>query len=110
VPWAMVFPGGGPVPRHPSQLYELLLEGVLLFLILWLTKSFVKRDGVLTAVFLLCYGSFRIIAEFFREPDPQLGFIIGPFTMGQVLSLAMLLAGIIVAGIALRRLDSNRVT
>jgi phosphatidylglycerol:prolipoprotein diacylglycerol transferase len=103
VPWAMVFPGGGPLPRHPSQIYELLLEGVLLLLILWLLRLVVQRDGILTAVFLLCYGSFRILAEFFREPDPQLGFIIGPFTMGQLLSAAMLLAGTIVAVIAVRR-------
>lgn len=102
VPWAMVFPTGGPLPRHPSQLYELLLEGVVLFLLLWLLKNAVKRDGLLTAVFLLCYGTFRIIAEFFREPDPQLGFIAGPFTMGQLLSAAMLLAGIIVVVIAVR--------
>jgi phosphatidylglycerol:prolipoprotein diacylglycerol transferase len=103
VPWAMVFPTGGPLPRHPSQLYELLLEGVILFLVLWLLRPAVKRDGLLTAVFLICYGSFRIVAEFFREPDPQLGFIAGPFTMGQILSAAMLLAGIIAAAIAIRR-------
>jgi phosphatidylglycerol:prolipoprotein diacylglycerol transferase len=108
VPWAMVFPAGGPLPRHPSQLYELLLEGVVLFLVLWLLKNVVKRDGLLTAVFLLCYGSFRIIAEFFREPDPQLGFVAGPFTMGQLLSAAMLLAGIIVAVIAVRRPAASR--
>ncbi|MHB8845772.1 MAG: prolipoprotein diacylglyceryl transferase [Nitrospirota bacterium] len=103
LPWAMIFPGGGPLPRHPSQLYELLLEGVLLFLVLWLLRRVKKRDGLLTAVFLLCYGSFRIIAEFFREPDQQLGFILGPFTMGQLLSAAMLPAGIIVAVMAVRR-------
>ena len=103
VPWAMVFPGGGSLARHPSQLYELLLEGVALLLILWLLRPVVQRDGLLTAMFLLLYGSFRIVAEFFREPDPQLGFIAGPFTMGQLLSAAMLLAGIIVAVTALRR-------
>lgn len=103
VPWAMIFPSGGPLPRHPSQLYELLLEGVLLFLILWQLSRVVKRDGLLTAVFLLCYGSFRVIAEFFREPDAQLGFILGPFTMGQLLSAAMVLAGAVVAVTDLRR-------
>jgi phosphatidylglycerol---prolipoprotein diacylglyceryl transferase len=103
VPWAMVFPAGGPLPRHPSQLYELVLEGVVLFLTLWLLRSAVKRDGILTAVFLLCYGSFRIVAEFFREPDPQLGLVAGPFTMGQLLSAAMVLAGIIAVVIAVRR-------
>jgi phosphatidylglycerol:prolipoprotein diacylglycerol transferase len=102
LPWAMIFADGGPLPRHPSQLYELMLEGVFLFLILWLVRPVVKRDGLLTSIFLLCYGSFRIIAEFFREPDRQLGFIVGPITMGQLLSAAMLPAGIIVAVFAIR--------
>jgi phosphatidylglycerol---prolipoprotein diacylglyceryl transferase len=103
VPWAMVFPAGGPLPRHPSQLYELLLEGVALFLVLWLLRPAVKHDGSLTAAFLLFYGSFRIVAEFLREPDPQLGLVVGPFTMGQLLSAAMVLAGIAVAGYVVRR-------
>ncbi len=94
VPWAMVFPTGGPLPRHPSQLYEFFLEGVLLFAILWLLKNRKHATGEMTAFFLIFYGLFRIIAEFFREPDPQLGFIAGPFTMGQVLSALTLLAGI----------------
>ncbi len=95
VPWAMVFPGGGPLPRHPSQLYELLLEGVLLFTILWTVKDRVRPAGALTALFLVLYGIFRIFAEFFRQPDPQLGFIAGPFTMGQALSSVMVVAGIL---------------
>ncbi|MGE5173954.1 MAG: prolipoprotein diacylglyceryl transferase [Betaproteobacteria bacterium] len=94
VPWAMAFPAGGPIPRHPSQLYEFLLEGVLLFTILWLLKNRKHAAGEMTAFFLIFYGLFRIIAEFFREPDQQLGFIAGPFTMGQVLSALTLLAGI----------------
>ncbi|MBS1125295.1 MAG: lgt, partial [Nitrospirae bacterium] len=103
VPWAMVFPSGGPLPRHPSQLYELLLEGVVLFLILWLLRPAVKREGLLTAVFLLCYGAFRFAVEFFREPDVQLGLVAGPFTMGQLLSAATIAAGIVVAVAAGRR-------
>ncbi len=93
VPWAMVFPGGGPLPRHPSQLYELLLEGVVLFVVLWTVKARLPRTGMLTSLFVLLYGLFRIFVEFFREPDTQLGFVAGPFTMGQVLSSAMLLTG-----------------
>jgi phosphatidylglycerol:prolipoprotein diacylglycerol transferase len=94
VPWAMVFPGGGPLPRHPSQLYEFLLEGVLLFIILWKVKDRVVRTGVLTALFLVLYGLFRFFVEFFRQPDPQVGFVIGFLTMGQVLSTVMMLGGI----------------
>ncbi len=92
-PWAMVFPLGGPFPRHPSQLYEFFLEGLVLFTVLWTLKDRVERPGMLTAVFLSLYGVFRVFAEFFREPDPQLGFIAGPFSMGQVLSSLMILAG-----------------
>lgn len=104
VPWAMVFPNGGPLPRHPSQLYELFLEGVLLFILLRRFRSTARssRTGLLTAMFLLLYGSFRGIAEFFREPDPQLGFVAGPFTMGQVLSATMVLAGAVLAARSLR--------
>ena len=93
VPWAMVFPGGGPHPRHPSQLYEALGEGLLLFIILWNLRKKDFRDGMIVAFFLIFYGIIRFILEFFREPDPQLGFIFGPFTMGQVLCFAMVLAG-----------------
>ncbi len=94
VPWAMVFPEGGPLPRHPSQLYEFSLEGVLLFTILWLLKNRKHMPGTMTATFLMLYGLFRFIAEFFRQPDVQLGFIMGPFTMGQILSVLTLLGGI----------------
>ncbi len=93
VPWGMIFPNGGPLPRHPSQLYELFLEGVVLFLVLWTVKDRVRRTGIVTALFIILYGLFRIIAELFREPDPQLGFIIGPVTMGQVLSFCMVCVG-----------------
>ncbi|HUI68695.1 MAG TPA: prolipoprotein diacylglyceryl transferase [Nitrospirota bacterium] len=93
VPWGMVFPAGGPLPRHPSQLYEFLLEGIVLFTILWIMKDRLRRPGKLTALFVILYGVFRFVAEFFREPDPQLGFIAGPFTMGQLLSSLMAFAG-----------------
>lgn len=91
VPWAMIFPGEG-MPRHPSQLYELFLEGIVLFVVLWSMKNKL-RSGKLTALFLVLYGIFRIVAEFFREPDPQIGFIFGFITMGQILSCLMVAAG-----------------
>jgi phosphatidylglycerol:prolipoprotein diacylglycerol transferase len=94
VPWAMVFPAGGPLPRHPSQLYEFLLEGVVLFTFLWIVKDRGLRPGVVTSLFLMAYGIFRFLAEFFREPDVQLGYILGPFTMGQVLSASMVAVGL----------------
>jgi phosphatidylglycerol---prolipoprotein diacylglyceryl transferase len=93
VPWGMVFPGGGNVPRHPSQLYEAFFEGVVLFFILlWLSRKR-RPHGFLMAAFLVGYGTFRFFLEFFRQPDPQMGFVIGPFTMGQVLSSIMVAAG-----------------
>jgi phosphatidylglycerol:prolipoprotein diacylglycerol transferase len=95
VPWGMIFPGGGPLPRHPSQLYESALEGGVLFLILWFLKDKKLRHGSLLAIFLFFYGILRFFVEFVREPDPQLGFILGPFTMGQVLSAFMIAGGII---------------
>jgi phosphatidylglycerol:prolipoprotein diacylglycerol transferase len=94
VPWAMVFPGGGALPRHPSQLYESFFEGVVLFIILWLLKDRIKTEGKITGLFLVLYGVIRFIIEFFREPDPQLGFIFAFFSMGQILSFLMIIAGI----------------
>lgn len=93
VPWGMIFPRGGPLPRHPSQLYESALEGGLLFLILWRVKDRKHVDGYLSALFLLLYGVFRFGIEFFREPDVQLGFVLGPFSMGQVLCAVMIAVG-----------------
>jgi len=93
VPWGMVFPNGGRLPRHPSQLYEFFLEGVVLFSLLWTLKNKGSRAGVLTSLFIMIYGLFRFSVEFFREPDQQLGFIAGPFTMGQLLSLSMVFIG-----------------
>lgn len=86
VPWAMIFPNGGNVPRHPSQLYEAFFEGLLLFVILWIYKDRKRREGDVFALFLILYGCFRIFCEFFREPDVQIGQILGLFSMGQLLS------------------------
>jgi phosphatidylglycerol---prolipoprotein diacylglyceryl transferase len=93
VPWAMVFPNGGPLPRHPSQLYEAALEGAVLFVILWWLKDKRWPAGSMLALFLIFYGFFRGFVEFFREPDAHLGYIVSFLTMGQLLSLAMILAG-----------------
>ena len=93
VPWAMVFPEGGPMPRHPSQLYEALLEGLLLFFILrWFyRKNF--HSGTVFWALLAFYGLFRFLVEFVREPDAQIGFDLGPFTRGQELTFPMLVIG-----------------
>jgi len=103
VPWAVIFPSGGPLPRHPSQIYELSLEGILLFTVLWFLKDRGFRPRVITALFLVMYGLFRSFVEFFREPDVQLGFILGPFTMGQLLSASMICVGIGILFLRMRR-------
>ena len=105
VPWGMVFPNGGPIPRHPSQLYEAALEGVVLFLVLGILvrAGALKRPGVVTGAFALGYGVARITCEFFREPDVQLGFLWGGFTMGMLLCIPLILGGIGLLGFALRR-------
>jgi len=95
VPWAMVFPGAGPLPRHPSQLYEALLEGVILFAVLWLLHRRQAAAGIPFFTFFLLSGTFRFIVEFFRQPDAHLGFLWGGATMGQVLSLPMILLGLV---------------
>ncbi len=102
VPWAMVFPAGGPLPRHPSQIYEALGEGLVLFLILWHLRKKRFQDGMMVVWFLGLYGMIRFFLEFFREPDPQLGFVIGPFTMGQVLCTAMIVGALLLT-LLLRR-------
>lgn len=94
VPWAMIFPNAGNLPRHPSPLYEFLLEGVLLFLILWFFSSKPKPRGAVSGLFALCYGTFRIIAECFREPDVQIGFLVFGLTEGQLLSIPLVIVGI----------------
>jgi phosphatidylglycerol:prolipoprotein diacylglycerol transferase len=95
VPWGMIFLKGGPLPRHPSQLYESALEGGVLFLILWFMKDKKLPVGGLLAVFVFLYGVFRFFVEFFREPDPQVGFVLGPLTMGQILTSFMIIGGIV---------------
>jgi phosphatidylglycerol:prolipoprotein diacylglycerol transferase len=94
VPWGMVFQNGGPEPRHPSQLYQFSLEGVLLFVILWLYSARPRPTGAVSAAFLIGYGSFRFIAEYFREPDDFLGLLSLGLSMGQWLSLPMIVIGI----------------
>jgi phosphatidylglycerol:prolipoprotein diacylglycerol transferase len=97
LPWAMVFPRGGDVARHPSQIYEALLEGLLLFLLMALLarrETLREKSGFLTGVFLCGYAFARITGEYFREPDAFLGFLSFGTTMGQVLSIPMLLAGL----------------
>jgi phosphatidylglycerol---prolipoprotein diacylglyceryl transferase len=104
VPWAMIFPYGGPVPRHPSQLYEALCEGILLFLLLFAAERLGarRRPGIVTGLFLAGYAVARMSGELFREPDPQLGFLIFGTTMGQLLSIPMLIVGALIIGQALR--------
>ena len=94
VAWGMVFRGAGPLPRHPSQLYPFALEGVLLFVILWLYSAKPRPTGAVSAMFLIGYGVLRFAAEFFREPDDFLGLLAFSLSMGQWLSLPMILAGI----------------
>lgn len=104
VPWAMIFPHGGNVPRHPSQLYEFLLEGVVLFLVLWIFSMKPRPRWVVSGLFIACYGLFRFSLEFFREPDAQIGFVaFGWLTKGQLLSLPMLILGIVIIVYAYRR-------
>ena len=105
VPWAMVFPGAGPLPRHPSQLYEASLEGLalLIALALLIRAGALKRPGLILGAFALLYGIARSFCELFREPDPQLGFLWGGLTMGIVLSVPLIVVGIILIGAALRR-------
>jgi len=97
VPWAMYFPTGGAVPRHPSQLYQAFLEGIVLFVVLhvlWRNDRIRAHPGMLTGAFWIGYGVCRIIGEFFREPDEFLGFLAGGATMGQLLSIPMILFGV----------------
>ncbi len=93
VSWAMVFPDAGEFPRHPSQLYEAFFEGLLLFIVLFMLSKKKLPKGFLLAIFLIGYGFFRFFLEFFREPDPQIGFLFGPFTMGQLLCTIMVAVG-----------------
>ena len=106
MPWAMVFPNplAGGIPRHPSQLYEALLEGVLLFIILWWYSAKPRPAMAVSGLFLLGYGVFRSLVEFVRVPDANIGYLaLGWVTMGQVLSLPMIIAGIIMMVMALKK-------
>jgi phosphatidylglycerol:prolipoprotein diacylglycerol transferase len=94
LPWGVVFPHGGPLPRHPSQLYEAALEGLVLFAILWTYSAKPRPPMAVSGLFLLGYGCFRFAVEFLRQPDVHLGFVaMGWLTMGQLLSAPMILAG-----------------
>jgi len=96
VPWAMVFPGAGLLPRHPSQLYEAALEGIVLFALLLVAAYRFRQlwhPGMVAGLFALGYGLARIVSEFFRNPDVQIGYLAGGLTMGMVLSLPMVIAG-----------------
>ncbi|HWM83527.1 MAG TPA: prolipoprotein diacylglyceryl transferase [Pseudolabrys sp.] len=105
VPWAMVFPTGGPLPRHPSQLYEAALEGIVLFvaLALLIRGGALKRPGLIVGCFAIGYALARSFSELFREPDAQLGFLWGGLTMGMLLSIPLLLAGVGFVVYALKR-------
>lgn len=111
VPWAMVFPNADGQPRHPSQLYEAALEGIVLFLVLRILthrQLRLRQPGYVAAVFAMGYGLARIISEFFREPDIQIGYFSGGLTMGMLLSVPMVLAGLGLL-IYVRRRDARRV-
>lgn len=111
VDWAVVFPdpAAGPFPRHPSQLYEAASEGLLLFFILLIAVRMgaLKRPGLVTGLFGMGYGLARIVCEFFREPDPQLGFLFGGATMGMLLSLPLIAAGLLFVAHALRAKETQ---
>lgn len=97
VAWAVRFPNGGYLPRHPSQLYEAFFEGIVIFVLLnwlWRYKYVRERNGFVSALFVLSYGIFRVLMEQFREPDEQLGFFFGNITMGQILSLPLMIVGL----------------
>jgi phosphatidylglycerol---prolipoprotein diacylglyceryl transferase len=105
VPWAMIFPHGGPIPRHPSQLYEAALEGIVLLIVLGVLvrAGALKRPGIVTGVAAIGYGVARIFCEFFREPDVQLGFLWGGLTMGMLLCIPLILAGVAALAVAFSR-------
>ncbi|MGH0001416.1 prolipoprotein diacylglyceryl transferase [Pseudovibrio ascidiaceicola] len=111
VAWAVVFPTGGPEPRHPSQLYEAALEGALLFFVLRLLShrfKLLQKPGVLAGSFAIGYGLARTFVEFYRVPDAHIGYLAGFFTMGMLLSLPMVLIGVVVVIWALKRNTENK--
>ena len=109
VPWTMVFPTGGDLPRHPSQLYEAGLEGVTLLVLMWALAyrgKWLQKPAFISSAFVASYGLARTFGEFFREPDPQIGFLGGGLTMGMLLSIPMILVGLAVMIWAARRGDA----
>ena len=95
--FGIIFPNGGDVPRHPSQLYEAFFEGIVLFIILWVMMhifDLLKKPGIITSLFIFLYGVFRFFIEFFREPDQHIGLLYFEFSMGQILSFPMILIGL----------------
>ena len=104
LPWGVVFPLGGDIPRHPSQLYEAFSEGLLLLVVMAIAVRMFgfRRPGLVGGIFVVGYALARIVCEFFREPDPQLGFLFGGTTMGQLLSIPMAAAGVVIIVIAAR--------
>lgn len=111
LPWGMVFPNAGPFPRHPSQLYEALLEGVVLFLLLngfWRMKTVRKKAGIVSGLFLIGYALSRICVERVRAPDAHIGFFFGDMTMGMLLSVPMLLGGLGLIAYAIYRAKGSR--
>ena len=95
--FGIIFPNGGDVPRHPSQLYEAFFEGIVLFIILWVMMhlfDLLKKPGMITSLFIFLYGVFRFFIEFFREPDQHIGLLYFEFSMGQILSFPMILIGL----------------
>lgn len=99
LPWAVRFPNGGFIPRHPSQIYEAFFEGIILFVllnVLWSYKKVREKNGIISALFVIAYGLFRIAMEKFREPDAHIGFLFADITMGQLLSLPLIITGIVI--------------
>ncbi|HDN9022234.1 TPA: prolipoprotein diacylglyceryl transferase [Aeromonas salmonicida] len=103
VPWAIIFPEAGPEPRHPSQLYQFALEGVVLFIILNIFWRKNPPRGAISGLFLFCYGLFRFLVEFVRQPDSQLGLYFQEISMGQILSMPMIVAGALMVWAAYKR-------
>lgn len=108
VPWGMVFPNGGPLPRHPSQLYEAGLEGLALFVLLWWYSSRPRPTFAVSGLFCAGYGAFRLFVEFFREPDDGIFFAFGWLTRGMLYSAPMVVAGVVFMVLAYRRNTFSR--
>jgi phosphatidylglycerol:prolipoprotein diacylglycerol transferase len=110
-PWAIRFPSGGYLPRHPSQLYEAIFEGVVIFILvnwLWRYKTLRNNHGIISAIFVILYGMFRIFMEQFRQPDAHLGFFFDVLTMGQILSVPLVIIGISILAVKLRRTNLEK--